>query len=327
MTSLVIPAFNAQDSLAACLEALSRQTTIPDEVIVVDDGSTDATAETATRYAARLVRQTNQGPAIARNEGVRHAHGDFLLFTDADCEPARDWVAEMVAPFSDPTVVGVKGIYRTRQVERIARLAQCEFEERYERLAGYERIDLVDTYSAAFTLAAFRAAGGFPAGFSEANNEDVELSYRLARAGHKLVFNPRAVVYHRHKASWGAYFRLKMRRGHWRMVVYRLHPAKAVNDTYTPQVLKLQVLLTLVAAAGALATIRRPWCAFVPMACLVALSVSAVPFGRVVWRKDRPLVPWVLPFVAVRAAAFAIGILSGVVAGLRYRRPAAAASA
>jgi glycosyltransferase involved in cell wall biosynthesis len=324
MTTVVIPAFNAQDTLADCLRALKRQTTVPDEIIVVDDGSTDGTAGVASGYAVRLFRQRNQGPAVARNEGARHALGDLLLFTDADCEPASDWVAEMTAPFADSEVSGVKGVYRTTQREPIARLAQCEFEERYQRLARFDQIDFVDTYSAAFRLAAFRAMGGFPGGFSEANNEDVELSYRLARAGHRLVFNPRAAVLHRHKTSWASYFRLKLRRGHWRMVVYRLHPGKAVSDSYTPQVLKAQVLLVLLAAAGLLAAPFRTLGLWAATTCLLALAVSAVPFGWLVWRRDRALVRWILPFVFVRAAAFAAGIATGIVAAARYRRAEAA---
>jgi GT2 family glycosyltransferase len=325
VTAVVIPAFNAQDTLAACLGALRRQTTVPDEVIVVDDGSTDGTADIARQAGAHVIQQHNQGPAAARNEGARHAQGDLVLFTDADCLPASDWVTEMTAPFSDPRVSGVKGIYRTEQRERISRLAQCEFEERYDRLAGFEQIDFVDTYSAAFRLAAFRDVGGFPPGFPEANNEDVELSYRLARAGHRLVFNQRAIVTHRHPSSWWSYFLLKIRRGHWRMVVYRLHPGKAVSDTYTPQTLKVQVLLVLLTAASLLAAAvdrRALWGA---AAGLAAASLSAMPFVRLVWTHDRALVPWVLPFVLVRAAAFAIGISTGILAAACYR-PAESAS-
>ena len=199
--SVVIPAFNAEPSLARCLSSLRNQTAPPDEIVVVDDGSTDGTAEVARSFGVSVVRQDHLGPAVARNNGAGHARGDILLYTDADCEPESDWVEQMVRPFGDPGVAGVKGAYRTRQREAIARLAQCEFEERYDRLERFQTIDFVDTYSAAFRLDAFRAAGGFDTAFPEANNEDVELSYRLARAGHTLVFNRHAVVYHRHKAA------------------------------------------------------------------------------------------------------------------------------
>ncbi len=288
------------------------------EIVVVDDGSTDRTADIARSFGVSVVQQDNQGPAVARNVGARHVTGDLLLYTDADCEPETDWVEQMVRPFSDPEVAGVKGTYRSRQREAIARLAQCEFEERYDRLARFPTIDFVDTYSAAFRLGAFRAAGGFDRAFPEANNEDVDLSYRLARAGSTLVFNRRAVVYHQHQATWRSYFRLKVRRGYWRMMVYRLHPGKAIHDTYTPQNLKLQVLLlpptVLLAIVGC--AFPRFW--YASAACLGLFCLSGLSFARTTWNRDRRLLPWVLPFLLTRAAAFAAGVAEGIVGAMRF---------
>src|SRR5690242_19491312 len=121
--SVIIPAYNAVRTLPATLTALRAQTYPADrlEVIVVDDGSTDATAEVAAAGGARVLRQANAGPAAARNRGAAAASGDFVLFTDADCEPIPTWVERMVAPFADPAVVGVKGVYRTRQHSPVAR--------------------------------------------------------------------------------------------------------------------------------------------------------------------------------------------------------------
>lgn len=319
-SSVVIPAYNAARKLPACLEALRDQSCKPLEVIVVDDGSTDSTAIVAQQHGALVLIQRHHGPAAARNLGMRNARGDLILFTDADCEPSPTWVEEMVRPFIDPTVVGVKGTYKTRQREIVAQLCQYEFEERYDYLDRFETIDFVDSYAGGFRTAVLREMGGFDPAFSEANNEDVDLSYRLADAGHHLMFNRRAVVYHHHRTNWSAYFRLKARRGYWRMIVYRLHPFKAVSDTYTPQLLKLQILLLgLSLFFGVVATV---WAmsAWVAAFSLLLLLASAVPFLHRVGAVDKRLVPWAMVFVLVRALAFALGVVWGL-AGLLSFRP------
>ena len=82
--SVIIPAYNAQATLVETLASVLGQTRSPDEIIVVDDGSTDATADIAAAASVRVIRQANSGPAIALNAGVAQATGDLLGFVDAD---------------------------------------------------------------------------------------------------------------------------------------------------------------------------------------------------------------------------------------------------
>jgi len=186
--SVIIPVFNGRRTLPACLAALQNQTHPPKEIIVVDDGSTDGTAALAAQFNVTVIRQTNQGPAAARNYGAQNAGGDILLFTDADCTPTPNWVAHMLAPFADPTVAGAKGRYRTHQPELIARFVQQEYQERYDRMAGLSQIDFIDTYSAAYRRQLFIKNGGFDPHFEL--NEDQEFSFRLARQGYRLLYLP-----------------------------------------------------------------------------------------------------------------------------------------
>lgn len=87
--SIVVPAYNAEDHLAEAVDSALAQTHEPTEVVVVDDGSTDGTAEVARQYgdAVRYVRQENRGVAAARNRGLADAAGDYVCFLDAD-----DWL-------------------------------------------------------------------------------------------------------------------------------------------------------------------------------------------------------------------------------------------
>lgn len=84
--SVVVPARDAAATIGACLDSVFAQTRVPDEVVVVDDGSGDATADIAASYAprVRVLRQTRRGAAAARNAGAAQTAGDLLFFCDAD---------------------------------------------------------------------------------------------------------------------------------------------------------------------------------------------------------------------------------------------------
>lgn len=319
IASVVVPVFNGAHTLSRCLGALLSQT-IPRcsyEIIVVDDGSTDATSAIAGRYPVRYTRQENHGPASARNHGAHLARAEILLFTDCDCVPAGDWIQEMLSSFSDCQTVAVKGAYRTDQPEIVARFCQIEFEQRFARLEKAQSIDMVDTYSAGYRSQVFREMGGFDSRFPKADNEDTELSYRMATRGLKMVFNPHAIVVHLgHPATIWRYAQLKFSRGFWRMVVYKRFPNRIVKDSYTPQSLKLQIL-ALLGLFGALPTTffdQRVGGVLAGLSIFLFCVFSA-SFVADALRKDLA-VGLVSPFLlAVRGFALGGGALSGAIFG------------
>lgn len=315
--SVIIPAYQAADEIPLCVRALSAQTVPREryEIIVVDDGSTDGTAEAARAAGAdQVLVIPHGGPAAARNAGLEAARGEIVLFTDADCEPAPDWIERMTAPFADPAVTGVKGTYRTRQRALIARLVQREYEIRYERMARAPRIDFIDTYAAAYRRAVLREMGGFDPAFPVPSAEDVDLSFRLVRAGHLLVFAPDAWVWHRHPERLGRYLARKARFGFWRALLYLRHPEKARGDAHTDPSLKIQFVL--VALAGACLLGGLAWRPLLGMSLLLLLAFAGttLPFVRWAWRRDRT-VAIIWPLVAL-ARVVVQG--SGLAAGLLY---------
>ena len=89
LITLVIPAYNAEHTIERCLDSILRQTYEHLEILIVDDGSLDGTKAVIQKYARkekriRLFFQSNQGVSVARNAGIRHASGRYLLFVDAD---------------------------------------------------------------------------------------------------------------------------------------------------------------------------------------------------------------------------------------------------
>jgi len=324
MISIVVPVRNAARTLEACLQALGRQT-LPAgayEVIVVNDGSTDATASLASRFPVQCLTIAPSGPAAARNQGVAAARGDLVLFTDGDCAPAPDWAARMAAPFARPEVVGARGVYRTQQNSLVARFVQQEYQDKYDRTARQRSIDFIDTYSAAYRREVFLENGGFETAFSAPSVEDQEFSFRLAEKGYTLVFVPDAAVYHQHDASLGEYLRRKFWIGYWKAFLLRWHPEKALGDSHTPLSQRAQLGLLALAglsAAGGLALWAWPagrWLAWASLGALAAFLASALPFLLKLLRRDAPVALIAPVMLLARAGALGVGLAAGLV-GLR----------
>ena len=126
-------------------------------------------------------------------------------------------------------------------------------------MRGAERIDFIDTYSAAYRRDIFLTNGGFDPRFLI--NEDQEFSFRLAEKGYKLVFAPDAQVYHRHNQTVREYIRRKFKIGMWKVRVTRQHPTQVVKDSHTPGALKAQLVIAAISLALAAlcfgVTVRR----------------------------------------------------------------------
>jgi lipopolysaccharide/colanic/teichoic acid biosynthesis glycosyltransferase/GT2 family glycosyltransferase len=319
--SVIVPAYQAAGTIGLCLDALERQTVARNqyEIIVVDDGSTDGTAEIARRAGACVVTQPNGGAAAARNSGAKVAQGELLLFTDSDCAPVPGWMAALIAAFDDPRVAGAKGTYLTRQRAIVPRFTQLEYEDRYDRMLGRETIDFIDTYSAAYRPDVFWQNGGFDT--SVRYTEDQEFSFRLAEKGYRLVFVPEAQVYHRHNATLRAYIRRKFFIGRWKVLVTRQHPGRLVKDSHTPEALKAQlglaagVLVGLAAMlVGSIVTGGLWWPGLaVVLALTAAFLLTAAPFLTKIARRDGALLLPAAGLVGVRALALGTGFASGLV--------------
>jgi glycosyltransferase involved in cell wall biosynthesis len=312
--SVIVPVYNAEETISSCLKSLFEQS-IPKtryEIIVVDDGSTDHTRDIVTGFDVHYMFQHNQGPASARNQGAHAASGELILFTDSDCIPSFNWIEEMIHPFDHSEITGVKGAYRTIQKSVVARFAQMEFEDRYDLLQKRSYIDMVDTYSAAYRKHIFLSMGLFDQRFTAANGEDMDFSCRLFAAGYRLVFNPNAIVFHKHADRIGAYLNTKFRRAYWRMSVYQKHPDRVMKDTYTPIVLKIETVLMMLS----MMTLSLFW--FSPtFTCLTffiwsLILVLSVPFAIKTFRKDK-WVGVISPFIiSLRSLVFAWGSGLGI---------------
>lgn len=316
--AIVVPAYNAARTLGRCLEALLAQDLAePYEIIVVDDGSLDGTAEVAASYAPRvewLQHRERRGAAAARNKGVKYAHSAVILFTDADCEPVPGWANTLLSAIRGGAA-GAKGSYRTRQHSLTARFVQAEYESKYRPMLRLPSIDFIDTYSAAYRRDLLVESGGFDEGIAAV--EDQELSFRLAEQGRLLRFVPEAVVYHTHPETAAAYFRKKFWIGYWKVRVAALHPSRIVRDSHTPQSIKLQMALFSAGCVALPFAWRFRAARRVVILTGVAFLASALPFVRPFFRRDPTLALAATAMLLLRAA----GLTTGFMAGLwRFRK-------
>lgn len=193
--SVVIPVRNGARTIAACLDAVLASSYERFEVIVVDDGSTDATAEIASRFPCRLVRHAgSSGASAARNAGGREASGEILFFIDADCMVLPDTLRMVDRAMTGARSVIVGGSYTPLPFD------PGFFNEFQSIFINHSELrsrvpDYVASHAMAIWRAGFLASGGFPEAFMPIL-EDVEFSHRLRRSGWTLRMDPSILVRH-----------------------------------------------------------------------------------------------------------------------------------
>ena len=322
MISVIIPAYNAENVITSCLLSLQKQSLDNKcfEVLVVDDGSTDRTIQKTQSMGVRVICQSNSGPASARNRGAIEASGEILVFTDADCELERDFLQNICRPIQENSnIAGVQGRYLTKQKEIIARFAQYEIEERYQIYEKKSYIRMIGTYAAAYRKDVFLDNGMFDTSFPIASGEDFAFSGKLASQGYKMIFVPEAICYHQHPDTLSGYFKQKYFRAYWRNLLYKNNSNIMIKDDYTPQMLKLQVGLTLLIPVFLLAVMCFFICGVVTGAFYVLLIwiliflITTVPLVKVIGKKSISLSFLTPFFVLLRATALAYGLLSGFI--------------
>ena len=234
LVTVVIPVYNAAETIRGVLEALEHQTYPRCQVVVVDDGSTDQTPEIVRRFSfVEYIRQQNAGPAAARNRGARAARGGVIFFTDADCVPEEDWIARMMPFFADARIGVVAGSYGIANPGSL--LARCVHREilfRHQRLMPlYPKV--FGSYNFAIRKDLFFELKGFKETYRRASGEDNDLSYRVIRAGARIYFCREARVRHFHPVCLRRYLAEQYRHGLWRALLYRDHSLRVASDGYT----------------------------------------------------------------------------------------------
>lgn len=201
--SVIIPVYNGAHEIGRCLDAVLAQKSFDDhEVVVVDNGSTDGTADIVAKRPVRLVREDETaGSYAARNRGIEASRGEILAFTDADCAPAPDWLARLVPLFDDPQlhVAGGEIVPGPADNEVAAYLSARGFlSHRFSMAHPYR--PYLQTANVLYRRRVFDAVGPFRGDLLSGG--DADMCWRAQEAGLGPVrFEPEARVLHHHRTD------------------------------------------------------------------------------------------------------------------------------
>jgi GT2 family glycosyltransferase len=216
--SIVIPVFNHVAHTLRCLRALAQHPpSTAHEIIVVDDGSTDATsAMLGDLPGLRYHRRPENGGFIAAcNDGARVARGEFLVFLNNDTVPQPGWLEALLGTFATQPDTGLAGAQLLYPDGRLQEAGGVVFNDgsgwnygRFEspddpRFAYLRDADYVSGAAIAIPRALFQALGGFDARYAPAYYEDTDLAFAVRAAGRRVVYQPAARVVHEEGTTSG----------------------------------------------------------------------------------------------------------------------------
>jgi GT2 family glycosyltransferase len=292
---VIVPVYNAQETIVDCLGSLVKQDYPPERftVIVCDDGSTDATPGLIARFPVVLLRQGNAGPAAARNAALRAAKGEIVLFLDADCVVEKDWIRSHVAAHEDagrrgrrPGCVGGS----IRPDLRGARFIEiCDYYSSwyYPPRSAQDRAEY--EYLPTTNLSMRRALLAEVGGLDESlrSGEDIALGMRLRERGAAIIKVPGIACYHRGRRTFTDYLRHHY---HWGTFAPSCRPCgSAARYGF------------LFPRQGILSLLLAP---------LIAVGYTFYVIGK--WSPERPFLVLALsPAIFVSKVAYACGVVRG----------------
>lgn len=217
--SIVIPVHNCKATIAKCLGSISRLDHPSFEIIVVDDGSTDDTAEICESFAeVTVIRLEKGGPSRARNTGIESARGEFVAFTDGDCLVDEHWLQDLEKGFTGPLIAGVGGDQKSPEDDTEVGKRIQRFLKTIGFVTGYIKTDAAmkatehnPSCNSMYRKAVLKQVGGFDEALWP--GEDVELDLKITTLGHTLIYNPHAVVSHYRPRNYADFGRMMLRYG------------------------------------------------------------------------------------------------------------------
>lgn len=200
--SVVIPVYNEEKHITACIDALVHNTRKPDEILLADGGSSDRTRMLASRFPeVTILENPKKTAAAGRNVGIRHAKGDIIAFTDGDCIVEKNWLEEIEKAFVKYELDGLGGKVTTAPFENkyeeywgtlAWRLIMSFGDEAYQ-VKEKKLNDAFVTANCAYTRKLLKQIKGFDLWFAN-NAEDVDLCWRALEQQAKLMYIPSVVI-------------------------------------------------------------------------------------------------------------------------------------
>ena len=228
--TVAIPCYNAEKYLPVLLESLNRQTRLPEEIIVVDDGSSDLTKEIAKNNDVKLIEHgVNRGLASARNTALQNTKGNIVVFFDADTIPHKKNLERMLKEYKNSKIAGVGGQEFFLKSSKTIDLWRHLF---WRQTHGNERINnawMLMGLCCSFRKDRLIEIGGFDEEY-RANGEDVDIGLRLTASGYSLVYLNEVGVHHRRTDNFKSMLSLVYRHSFWQSRALRKNGISPSNQ-------------------------------------------------------------------------------------------------
>ncbi len=339
--SVIVPAYNEGVVLENCLRSIARSRYPDLEVICVDDGSSDNTFALAQKLAEELpvltaIRQENAGKGAALNQGIQASRGEVLVLVDADGVFRADTITEMIRGFDDEKIGAVCGDDRPANLDRVqtrflAMISHVGTGLMRRALHMLRSLPVVSGNTGAFRRDVLERTGLLR---EDTVGEDLELTWRIYRAGYRVAFRPSALVYAESPSTAKGLWKQRVRWSRGLLQSVRLHRDMIGNPRYGPfgiylainfasQVLVpvvqvvsivLLVVLALLGTPGSLPATMWQWVLFVGLPISMALLVLAVVLDRAL--SDLRFA-WTLPLWPVYSGAMSLVMLQAIILELR----------
>ena len=321
--SILIPAYNEEQSIASCLNSLISVAYEDKEIIVVDDASTDLTVQVVERFQDKGVvlvrREKNGGRAAALNFGLQRAAGDVIITTDADTVVPAGWLQRFAACLEQRDVVAVGGAYQAYNKEKSLVNATSILDQ---ILNGVFKKSLIPNKLSGVNSAIRRSALLHFGGFNENSwwSEDSELGWKLEKAG-RVVYDSGNVVSTQYPETWRGIWRRKFYWGYAMGLKFREQMPFKVKLWLRPAVflaLFTSLLAFLATIPFGMRAFFAPGIIFLMVLC--SLTIVYMPLGVIVMVRNRDVLSLKTTFLLailplVREFAYVYGMALGFCKG------------
>ena len=225
--SVLIPSFNQAAHIQHVVECVNEQSKSPDEIIVVDDASTDNSAEIIEKLPVKLIKhEKNQGPAITRNTALHNAKGEIVIFIDSDAYADTHLIETFLAEYQNPSNNAVAGV-GGRGIEANIKNIYDRWRSLHARqdFGKKPRQDVPYLFGLcmSFRRDVLLEVGGFDTFYPLNAGEDLDLGYRLRNAGYSLRYTPDAIIYHQHSDTEERLMRVQYNWYFWSFLAKKRH--------------------------------------------------------------------------------------------------------
>ncbi len=273
--SIIIPVYNRPDEADELLQSLTLQTVKDFEVIIVEDGSSIPCKHIADKYAdvldVKYFLKENGGPGPARNFGVSHAQGDYVLILDSDCVIPQGYLAAVEAELKANPCDAFGGPDAAHDsftpVQKAISYSMTSFFTTGGIRGGKKKGAMDKFYPRSFNMGVKRSVYNELNGFSKMRfGEDIDFSYRIVEAGHPSRLFPEAWVWHKRRTDFRKFFKQVFNSGIARINLEKRHPGTMKLVHMLPMVFTVGVIgLVLLAIIAAIFIPEYCWIPLLPL--------------------------------------------------------------